>query len=358
MRVISFSGHRPLVVAVLGMLACSHPPAVDATADGADDSAAPDGDAVVAAAGRGTVTNVRTLASCPQGVPSGSTCRQVTVTGCPGITSEPIDAVVALLPQTGTLRGTVVHFSGGGGEGFQVGGTQQYRAAGFRNVYVAWLSDWEQTLSSGIKTAACRPATILQWIFLEPNLHGGSRSVAFCGEGFSGGSGQLGYALAHYGMNGVLDYVNELSGPPFARIDLGCNGDAPPTAVVCGATDTLRLPQSVTRWENIQSPLMCGSTNVPPTELARWNADSIAVGGLYSYPRTQVQFFACTFQATAVTAQGKIYFDLIAQTEGGDPGLAQYHCYTQADGCQGEGLGTGNADATQALLASCVPRHQ
>src|SRR5262249_21161983 len=159
-------------------------------------------------------------------------------------------------------------------------------------------------------------------------------SIGFCGEGSSGGAGQLGYALAHYGMAGVLDYVNELSGPPFARIDIGCNGDGPPSAIVCGATDTLRLPSSLNSLENIPPPLVCGSTNVPAAELARWNADSIAVGGVYGYPRTQVQFFDCTFHATAVTAQSKIYFDLIAQTEGGDPNLAQYHCYSQADGCQ------------------------
>jgi len=225
-------------------------------------------------------------------------------------------------------------------------------------VFIAWLSDWEQTQSSGIKAAGCRPATIIQWVFATPALHGGSRTLAFCGEGFSGGSGQLGYSLAHYGMASVLDYVNELSGPPFSRIDLGCDGDAPPIATVCGATVTMKLPQSVTTWEDIQPPLMCGSTNVPAAELARWNADSIAIGGAYGYPKTQVQFFACTFQATAVTAQGKLYFDLISQAAGGDPNRAQYHCYTQADGCEHEQLGTGNQDAAQALIANCVPRHQ
>jgi len=347
-----------IIYCFLGLFACN------SVSDTSDDvspgdrevalGTAPD---ILAAAALGTVTNVRSLASCPAGAPAGAACRQVTVTNCPGITGEPLDAVVALLPQTGTLRGTVVHFSGSGGTGFQIGGTTQYQAAGFRNVYIAWQAAWEQTQSAGIKTAACRPATIIQWVFSTPGLHGGSRAVGFCGEGFSGGSGQLGYALAHYGMGSILDYVNELSGPPFARIDLGCDGDATANATVCGATDTLRLPGSLTAWENIQPPLTCGSTGVPATELARWRSDSIAVGGVYDYPQTQVQFFACTFQATAVTAQGKIYFDLISQAVGGAPGRAQYHCYSQADGCQGEGLGTGNSDATQALLANCVPRH-
>ena len=346
------------ILSVLALVACTQPSSAELDPSPAPAPApASAASSVVATAGLGTVTNVHNLPSCPQGAPPGATCRQVTVTGCPGIATEPLDAVVAVRAQTGTLRGTVVHFIGGGGEGFQ-GVGQDYEAAGFRNVYISWLSDWEQTQSAGIRTAGCRPATILQWVFTEPTLHNGSRSVGFCGEGSSGGSGQLGYALAHYGMGGVLDYVNELSGPPFSRIDIGCNGDAPPTSLVCGVADTTRLPSKLTAWENIQAPLACGSTSVPATELARWKADSIAVGGVYNYPHTQVQFFACTFQATAVTVMGNAYFNVIAQAEGGNPGLAQYHCYGQADGCQGEALGTGLSDAKQALIANCVPRHQ
>ena len=159
-------------------------------------------------------------------------------------------------------------------------------------------------------------------------------------------------------MASVLDYVNELSGPPFSRIDLGCDGDAPGTAVVCGANDTMRLPSKLSAWENIPSPLTCGSHNVPASELTRWQNDSIAVGGTYNYPQTRVEFYDCTNQATAVTAMAKIYFDQISAAEGGDPSLASYHCYSAANGCQGESLGTGNADAVAALIANCVPRHQ
>lgn len=110
---------------------------------------------------------------------------------------------------------------------------------------------------------------------------------------------------SRYGIGDILDDVNELSGPPFARIDLGCD----------------------------------------------------AVGTV-SYPETEVQFYSCTNRPTAVTAQGKLYFDLISAAAGGDPARASYHCYTQADGCQGEALGTGNRDAQAALIAGCVPRHQ
>lgn len=286
-----------------------------------------------------------------------ASCKQITVTGCPGIETEAIDATVAITMPSATLAGTIVHFSGGGGEGVQTSGAMQYDNAGFRQVFVAWKTDWEQTQSLGIKAAGCRPATVLQWVFSDPSLHAASRALAFCGEGFSGGSGQLGYALAHYGMADYLDYVNELSGPPFARIDLGCDGTAPATATVCGATDTMRLPTMLDSWENIKTPNSCGGTTNDPAEIARWKVDSIAVGGVYAYPDTQVHFFDCTNNATAVTAMAQIYEGEIMTAEGGGAGVT-YTCFSQTDGCTGESLGQGAPQAVSAMLSGCVPRHQ
>jgi len=328
-----------------------------------DGSPASDAPAIDAPAGSlGTVSSVVDLPSCPTGIPTalaGATCKQITITGCPGIATEAIDATVAILSPTGTAKGTIVHFSGSGGEGYEGTGMMQYQAAGFQQVFVAWATDWEQTTSSGILAAGCRPATALQWAWSEPTLHGGSTTTAFCGQGFSGGSGQLGYALARYGEGSLLDFVNELSGPPFARIDLGCDGDDPASATVCGATDTMRLPGSLDTWENIQAPLHCGSTGVPADEVARWQNDSIAIGGVYDYPHTDVEFFDCTYQSTAVTAMAQLYEQLIVQTESGDAstGITGYHCFTQADGCMGEGLGNGSTMAVDAMIAGCVPRH-
>jgi hypothetical protein len=297
----------------------------------------------------GTVTGVIDVA-CPANTPASLTCKQITVGGCPGIESESLTATLGIAPAIGTTRGTIVHFSGGGGTTFQLGGAMQYTTAGFRQVFVAWASDWEQT-TAGIRAAGCRPSTVLRWIFDEPTLHAGSRAFGFCGEGFSGGSGQLGYALAHYGLGDYLDYVNELSGPPFARIDLGCDGNAPATAQVCGATVTMRLPGvRLDAWENNQPPSTCGATGIAATELERWKRDSIAFGGSYAYAKTRVEFFDCTNQATAVTAMAQLYHDEITSEKA-------FHCYSDADGCQGEGLGTGAMEAVQAMIAGCVPRH-
>ncbi len=343
------------------LIACQHDqtaePLVDGSPQTTDATVLPDPDAATTPA-LGTVMNVVDLPGCPADAPAGSSCKQLSVTNCPGIEAESITATIAILAPAvgGTVKGTITHLKGGGGEGFQTGGTPQYRDAGFRQVFVSWETDWEQTATHGIKAAGCRPATVLRWIFDEPTLHNASRAAAFCGEGFSGGSGQLGYALAHYGLADYLDYVNELSGPPFARLDLGCDGAAPATATVCGATVTMQLPDKVGGWENVPAPLTCGSTSVPASELARWKADSIAVGGVYDYPKTRVEFFDCTNNATAVTAMGQLYYDQIVLGEGGTSRTA-FHCYSAADGCQGEALGSGAQDATRAMVDGCIPRH-
>jgi hypothetical protein len=301
----------------------------------------------------GTVSNV-VAGTCPSGLPAGTTCQVVTVSGCPGLATETLTATVGLLAATGTAKGTVIHLKGGGGQGVEDVGAANYAAAGLRQVFVSWDNDWETTTSAGIKAAACRPATVMKWIF--DTVHGGSRTDAFCGQGHSAGSAQLGYALAQYGMGDYFDYVNELSGPPFARIDLGCDGDAPPTATVCGVTDTMQLPGMLNGWENIASPLTCGAKNVPAAELTRWKNDSIAIGGVYTYPKTDVQFFDCTNNATAVTAMAQIFEGVIAQAEGSS-GMVGYHCFSQADGCSGEGLGPRTQEAIDSLVAGCTPRH-
>ena len=293
--------------------------------------------------------------ACPVGMggpPAGSRCRTLTVDGCPGIEAETIQATIAVLGDPGSSQGTVVHFSGSGGQGWEVAGAAAY--AGFLQVFVSWGSTWEQTASAGIKTAAARPASVLRWIWGEPTLHASSRAKGFCGQGHSGGSGQLAYALATYGMGDYLDYVNELAGPPFARIDLGCDPAAPTTAMVCGVDDTMVLPGAVGTWDNTS---LCRDPNATAEDVARWKADSVAIGGVYAYPKTDVEFYDCTYQSTAVSGEAQLYATLIAQTEGAG-GMVGYHCYGQADGCMMETLGPkATADFTQALIAGCIPRH-
>jgi hypothetical protein len=119
---------------------------------------------------------------------------------------------------------------------------------------------------------------------------------------------------------------------------------------VCGASVTMRLPAKLDNWENIPAPDSCGGTANSATEIERWKNDSIAIGGVYAYPQTRVEFFDCTNQATAVTGMAQLFHDAITSDKA-------FHCYSQADGCQGEGLGSGAQQAIAAMEAGCTPRH-
>src|SRR5437899_10524800 len=116
---------RPVIVAALLASACGD------SGSAAKNDAASDSAVDAAASKLGTVGNVMDV-TCPNGSPPNSTCKQVSITGCPGIESQSIDAIVAVSVPAGTVRGTIAHFSGGGGEGFQTQGAMQYAQAGFR----------------------------------------------------------------------------------------------------------------------------------------------------------------------------------------------------------------------------------
>jgi len=81
--------------------------------------------------------------TCPVGTPANATCKTVTIAGCPGIETESIDATLAIVAPAAAAVGTITHFSGGGGEGFQGAGLAPYRTANFAQVVVAWKTDWE-----------------------------------------------------------------------------------------------------------------------------------------------------------------------------------------------------------------------
>lgn len=350
------------IALVLGATACqtqaaSSPDGPTTEIDAAPSSDAPDQG--FTPRGLGIVSNAVGLSSC-MGAPAGSSCMQVTVSGCPEIENASINVIIAILPSTGLSQGTIVHFSGGDGTTFNPLGATEYQTAHFTQVFARWTTPWEITPAQGIKAAACRPATLLKWIFDEPMLQAGSRAKAFCAEGHSGGTAQIGYSLAQYGLSDYLDYANEISGPPFARIDLGCDGNAPKTAEICGVSVKTNLPgPELDSWENNQAPSTCGSTNVTAAELARWKNDSVAIGGNYFYPKTLVKFFTCTNNATAVTAMSAIYAGTISDASNGDPARVTSRCYSAADGCMGEGLGVqGGHDAIQAMIDNCVPLHQ
>jgi hypothetical protein len=189
----------------------------------------------------GSVT-VATPVSCANengadlGAPNG-TCYDLTIS-CPNVADEAMG--VKLNTPTGTSKGTVLFTTGGGGgpnwydQNFTYGtlAVQDVVNGGFTT---AQLNFWENptgfptgghfagwlTGPGGPLALACRWATAAQWV--HDNI---ANNTAFCATGNSGGSGAAAYAISHYGMGPVFNFLEETSGPPYARIDKGCTCEA------------------------------------------------------------------------------------------------------------------------------------
>jgi len=89
-----------------------------------------------------------------------------------------------------------------------------------------------QTGPGGIRAAACRYATLAEWIYT--NIHLANTTAPFCATGNSSGAQLIGLALAHYGMGSLFTMVEPTSGPPFARQDWACDCLQPQIANPCG----------------------------------------------------------------------------------------------------------------------------
>ena len=296
----------------------------------------------------GTVVSIAPVA-CDASLPSRATCTTLVVR-CPGI--EDLQATAAVTePSGGGLKGTLFAHAGGDGTSYYSENISTYLAAGLRVVQVKWASSWEQTQPSttGVLTAACRPATVMKWAFDNP--HGQNRTLAFCGVGHSGGSGVLAYSLAHYGMGDYLDYAALTAGPPFGRIDYGCapqTYSGPPRMLCPELPDaSVQLPSStLNTWEHTTT---CGSSSPPAADVQRWAADSIvSQGATYSYPRTVVTFWDCAVNPNGTTGGAFFYSQAITSQK-------SVTCFTS---CRGEDLGSsGWAAQAGDLVRQCVPRH-
>jgi len=342
---------RRIVVAVLAFLvACGGSTTSDVTtpvdASTATDASTPIDAASGNARPLGSVGSMTEVACA--NVPGNATCKHAVVT-CPGIPD--LGATLAVLAPAAPTR-TIVGFSGGGGDSFLSSGIQALAMEGsFRIVLVKWDSDWEKTPSDGILAGACRPATILQAIF--DGMHGADRTKAFCATGHSGGSGQISYALAHYGREEILDYAALSAGPPFGRIDYGC---APSTYTgpprnLCPLLPNavLPLPDKVDGWENTTT---CGSATASATDLEKWKRDSVVSSTAdYDYPKTPVGFFDCTNQPNGTTGGAFFYSSAVTSEHA-------VFCFDGGnDGCQGESLGKGVEKLVSEIVGKCVPRH-
>ena len=298
----------------------------------------------------GKVINVQDGVPCGAGAPAGAICKHVVVQ-CPGIAE--LGATIAIVTPAPLASSTVVGFSGGGGDSYYSTGVAELIAKGnVRIVLPKWDGEWEGSID-GVLAAACRPATLISWVF--ENVHGSSRDSAYCAAGFSGGSGAMSYALAHYGREDVLDFVALAAGPPFGRMDYGCAPAtyAGPPRVLCPLLQDAVMslpPAKIDGWENTTT---CGASSPPIEDILKWARDSVVSPGAdYDYPKTVVDFFDCTNMPNGTTGGAFFYSSAITSPK-------SVFCFDgPTDGCSGEALGPGGvATLVSELTAKCVPRH-
>jgi hypothetical protein len=338
----------------------------DGGADAATSSSNPDASLLPT----GTVT-IGPNVPCPtQNVAPGASCQQLTVS-CPGIPD--IQAIVAVSQSVVSPDRTVVLHNGSGGTAFFNGQwatdgghgafTDAYLDAGFRVVQVLWdgvgqYPGWQWTPDgAGTLAAACRPSTFFRWAF--EHIHGADRTKAYCGEGFSGGSGALSYAMAHYGLGDAFDFVMAAAGPPYGRMDYGCDHtlyDGGPRNLCSQipdapfAYDGVVVP-GINASEGTRTCASDGGT-VPASDIARWTHDSVlSPGGVYDYPKTSMRFWYCANAPNETTGQGSFYAqsitsDATIQCGGGE--------------CRGEAVYADPSNfqhMVNDMIADCTPRH-
>ncbi|MDP9343279.1 MAG: hypothetical protein M3Q23_14545 [Actinomycetota bacterium] len=234
----------------------------------------------------------------PRACPGGFQCASYAVSSCPGVASS-ITAYLATAPATGPARGLAIFFSGDYGDTWWDGGGaltaamfSSLRQAGIEVVQVEWSIAWLRSArgeTAGPARLACRPATVIRWI--HDNLYlplGASPAVGVCGfciTGNSGGASQVAYALAFYGLDGIVDGMFPSSGPVHSALAKGCAGNSSDKHYWYGAAADI----IDTSYGFISGTGPCLKRD------ASWNAvwlgDGIDTGGTdYVHPATRIQF--------------------------------------------------------------------
>jgi hypothetical protein len=326
----------------------------------------------------GTISsrNIVKLKACPAGYYPGMTCFRGQVDNCPNTGS--LGFTYGYQDPQGETLGTVVFLEGGGGTSAYDDPTyaQKYLQNGYQVVYAAWDNDWELTNNDApsIKYAACRPATLLNYIYDNLYSRGG-----MCAQGSSAGSGALGYVLAWYGGSSYLDNVELLSGPVFGDIKQGCEVPNAPTVNVCATgqfgCDGAQWPDSpayvdgdenlIRNWSSQPSCNAGKTTSAFVNSL--WKGMSIVDGTnnpSFSYPHTALAGYLCSNVDSVQNnsaAQGEFFYQQFTNA-----GQTAEYSVTRINNCSGsEGVTdgqtpqgeTGFTAISDHMMSACIKRH-
>ncbi len=255
----------------------------------------------------GTISNVSTVTCQGYRFTQPAACQQMTVS-CPNVA----DVQVYLKTNTPSPSiGTVTWNTGTDGNGlydsiFTYGAQyaiQPVLNAGYTTVEIDWGTPFNSNQPDGwvlgpggTLAAACRYATVTQWIY--DNIQKNS-SQPMCATGNSGGAGALAYALSQYNSGSVLSMAEVTSGPPAGRLDWGCGCQQGKLSVQCGTATTLGTcfgNADAPVWDPAYNPSattgVCTAAvngTLPPGGLNFFLGDSVeAPGANYSFPHTFV----------------------------------------------------------------------
>jgi hypothetical protein len=255
-----------------------------------------------------------TSVTCSDGFNEGTACYSGTVS-CPDTLD--IGFTYGIVNPTGK-DGTIVFFNGD--DGTTVGFTQYVDAYtppshDFQTVQVIWASPWEDTgngTGNSLKAAACRPATLMNWLLNQKNVYNGG---GMCAQGASAGSAAVAYSLADYGAYQYLNHVELQSGPVLSDVAMGCNPDSPPVTVcpgnICltGGEGSWSDPaqyvdgaqNSISTWSGAVGQNACTASNhIPQSQYSAWESMSIVdkLNGkshsTFTYPKTSISGWLCS----------------------------------------------------------------
>ena len=267
-----------------------------------------------------------TTVACPHSS-IGGTCYAVTIS-CPNIND--LNGYVKVTSPIGASLGTVLFSSSGNGiglyESFTYGSTtlDTLLAAGFTLAQISWGGPFAkqpfgwQTGPGGIRAAACRYATLAEWIYT--NIHLANTTAPFCATGNSSGAQLIGLALAHYGMGSLFTMVEPTSGPPFARQDWACDCLQPQIANPCGVPQgfCVGLGNAQKYIDPAYPAPLCSDevqTRTTTYDSTFLHDSILAPDAVFAYPNTFVNFVYGTQDPSTASNQGHAWASAITSSK-------------------------------------------
>jgi len=257
-----------------------------------------------------------------------------TISSCTN--AESITLSFGYLNPSGTAKGTIVLLPGAGGR--DAGPEQEatfaadYVAAGFQVVQLQWDLDWEDVTNGNpnsgftpnIEVAACRPATFLNYIYLNyysPIQHN-LNSAGMCTQGFSAGSGAVGYSLAWYGAYKTasktqyhIDKADLLSGPVFSDIKLGCEVPNIVVPTVCSGSPSYCQLGGQQPWADQPYYTNSNGSSGPLSSMQTWRGE---------IPGGNPPDATCQGSASSTTQAEANWLDMSIVNQGNNPPVLNY----------------------------------